>query len=386
MMTKHRRPVNRLLLGSCFAALLALAAPSAAQEQAAPAEAESSTDATTDPAGAPDLLEPNEIDALVAPVVLYPDPLLSLVLQASITPLDLVEAERFLSRREKDPALTPDTDWDESVVGLLNYPELVSSMSEYLDWTQLLGTAVVEQIDAVQASIQVLRLAAVDRGILVSNDVQKVVETDGVVMVAPASKDTMSVPQYDPVELLAALTPAEEVPPATDAAGTTVIVNVQQPSTLAAPPAAEPEAAAPAEPPAEAPPPAEPAPAAVAAAAPTPTYYAEPTYAAPPPPVSYGAPQSTFWSTAATFAGGAAVGGLLGYVWGDDNDNDNDDGWDDVEDAIRDLDDDDWDDFVDRIDDDDFDQAVDRLNDRDWDEVRAGRDVEHLRQHDRGRQ
>ena len=82
---------------------------------------------------------------------------------------------------------------------------------------------------------------------------------------------------------------------------------------------------------------------------------------------------------AATFAGGAAVGGLLGYVWGDDdndNDNDNDDGWDDVEDAIRDLDDDDWDDFVDRIDEDDFDQAVDRLNDRDWDEVRrAGRDV-----------
>jgi hypothetical protein len=66
------------------------------------------------------------------------------------------------------------------------------------------------------------------------------------------------------------------------------------------------------------------------------------------------------------------VAGLLGYVWGDD-DNDNDDGWDDVEDTIRDLDDDDWDDFVDRIDEDDFDQAVDRLNDRDWDEVRAGR-------------
>ena len=101
-------------------------------------------------------------------------------------------------------------DWDPSVVGLLNYPQLIGSMSEYLDWTQLLGTAVVEQIDAVQASIQVLRLAAVDRGILVSSEVQKVVETDGVVMIAPASKDQMSVPQYDPVELLAALTPAED--------------------------------------------------------------------------------------------------------------------------------------------------------------------------------
>ena len=66
------------------------------------------------------------------------------------------------------------------------------------------------------------------------------------------------------------------------------------------------------------------------------------------------------------------MGGLLGYAWGED-DGDNDDGWDDVEDAIRDLDDDDWDNFVDQIDDDDFDQAVDRLNDRDWDEVRAGR-------------
>ena len=66
------------------------------------------------------------------------------------------------------------------------------------------------------------------------------------------------------------------------------------------------------------------------------------------------------------------MGGLLGYAWGDDDDDDNDnsDGWDDVEDAIRDLDDDDWDDFVDRIDEDDFDDFVDRLDDRDWDDAR----------------
>ncbi len=97
---------------------------------------------------------------------------------------------------------------------------------------------------------------------------------------------------------------------------------------------------------------------------------------APPPPVAYGAPQSTFWSFGCDLRGGAAVGGLLGYVWGDDTHNDNDDGWDDVEDAIRDLDDEDWDDFVDRIDEDDFDRAVNRLNDRDGGTMRqGGRDV-----------
>ena len=132
------------------------------------------------------------------------------------------------------------------MVGLLNYPELVGSMSEYLDWTQLLGTAVVEQIDAVQASIQILRLAAVDRGILVSNEVQKVVETDGVVMVAPASKDTDVGAAVRPGRAAgrADARPRRCRPPRTAAGGTTVIVNVEQPATAPAePPPAEPEAA-----------------------------------------------------------------------------------------------------------------------------------------------
>ncbi len=373
----------RLRAGCCIFTLMSFSGgfPVLAQtaDPATPAEETSAAadpEDTIDPGT--DVLEPNEIDALVAPVVLYPDPLLSLVLQASITPLDVVEAERFLAKREKDPSLTPDPDWDSSIVGLLNYPELVGSMSEYLDWTQLLGTAVIEQTDAVQASIQILRSGALDRGILVSNEVQNVVETDGVVMIAPASADQISVPQYDPVELLAALTPAEEPALPEEAGnGTTVVVNIQQPPPAepAVPPAGDATVTA------AAPSAAEPAPAAPTASAAAPTYYAEPqpTYMAAPPPVSYAAPQSSFWSTAATFAGGAAVGGLLGYVIGDDNDNNNnnDDGWDEVADAIRDLDDNDWDDFVDRVDRNDFDRAVRRLDDRDWEDVRdqRGRNV-----------
>ena len=82
-----------------------------------------------------------------------------------------------------------------------------------------------EGVDAGQASIQTLRLAAIDRGIVVSNEVQEVVEADGVVMIAPASKDQMSVPQYDPVELLAALTPADEVPSVEMPASGTIVVG-----------------------------------------------------------------------------------------------------------------------------------------------------------------
>lgn len=361
-MTTIGRRWRELMLGTCLAALLCGVPPAQAQEQAPAAETDAANDAAVE------FLEPDEIDALVAPVVLYPDPLLALVLQASIAPLDLVEAERFLLRREKDPSLEPDPDWDSSVVGLLNYPELVGSMSEYLDWTQLLGGAVVDQLDAVQASIQDIRGAALAQGILASNAQQKVVVVDDLVVIAPVDKSTISVPQYDPVLLLAALTPADEVvadePEVTVSLTGTPPVEVAPEAPASRP---EPPPAAATEPTPEPAP--EPAPVAAAPAAvpaPAPTYYAEPapTYAAPPPPISYAAPQSTFWSSAATFAGGAAIGGLLGYAWGDDNnDNNNDDGWDEVADAIRDLDDNDWDDFVDRIDDGDFDNIRGRNRD-----------------------
>ena len=72
----------------------------------------------------------------MAPVALYPDPILALVLQASTLPLQVVQAERFLDRRAKDSSLQPDPDWDKSIIGLLNYPRQVQSMAEYIDWTE----------------------------------------------------------------------------------------------------------------------------------------------------------------------------------------------------------------------------------------------------------
>jgi len=96
------------------------------------------------PAGAPaaPLLSPEELQALVGRVALYPDDLLALVLPASTTPLDIVKGQRFLGQYEKNKELKPDPAIAEPVINLLTYPEVVTLMSNDLDWTEALGQAV----------------------------------------------------------------------------------------------------------------------------------------------------------------------------------------------------------------------------------------------------
>jgi Protein of unknown function (DUF3300) len=71
----------------------------------------------------------------VAPVALYSDLVLVLALQASLAPFDIWQADRFLTQCAEDPSLLPDQGWDESLIGLLNYPTVVRTMSADLDWT-----------------------------------------------------------------------------------------------------------------------------------------------------------------------------------------------------------------------------------------------------------
>jgi hypothetical protein len=289
----------------------------------------------------------DDLTALVAPVALYPDPLLSVILQASTLPLQVVQAERFLHKRAKDPSLKPDPDWDPSILALANYPQLVEAMSEYVDWTEELGNAVLDRLEDVQVAIQELRWAAYTQGILKSDEALAVTAEGNVIAIEPAKDDAIRIPKYDPEALLAALEPVEEAPAAAVPAQPAATPAPAQapaapaPAAATAPPAPAPPAPAPV---AEAP--VAPAPAAVdpAAYAAAPAYAPAPTYAAA-PVVSYSEPQSSFWSGTATFLGGAAVGGLLGYMLADDDDDDDDDDggcnkycWDD------DWDGDDWDD------------------------------------------
>jgi len=107
-------------------------------------------------AASPDIpLTPEELEQLVARIALYPDDLIAIVLPASTNPLQIVQADRYLTKRKADPKAPLDDKWDDAVKTLLNYPEIVTMMSGDLDWTAALGEAVVadqgEVLEAVQA-------------------------------------------------------------------------------------------------------------------------------------------------------------------------------------------------------------------------------------------
>ncbi|RVG42226.1 DUF3300 domain-containing protein, partial [Sinorhizobium meliloti] len=133
----------------------------------------------------PPLLTEDELEVLVARIALYPDELVALISSASLYPLQIVEAERFLEQKKADKDLQPKEGWDDSVISLLNYPEVVKMMSDDLDWTQALGGALAYQQKDVLVAIQTLRDKAVADGVIKTDDKVKVVnEGDNVVIQA----------------------------------------------------------------------------------------------------------------------------------------------------------------------------------------------------------
>ncbi len=107
------------------------------------------------------LLSDAQLDALVSPIALYPDALLSQILIASTYPLEVVQADRWMqdNKKLKSDALKAAVDqqgWDDSVKSLVATPDVLDMMSQKLDWTQKLGDAVLAQqpdvMDALAAS------------------------------------------------------------------------------------------------------------------------------------------------------------------------------------------------------------------------------------------
>jgi hypothetical protein len=144
------------------------------------------------------LLSAVDLDELVGPIALYPDDLLAIVLPASAYPLQIVDAARFLEAVKTDPSLQPDPEWDDSVVALLNYPEVVELLNEDIDWTWRLGEAVVAQQADVVATIEAFRDRAYAAGNLKSDDYQNVTHDNGVIEITPVSEDVIYVPYYEP--------------------------------------------------------------------------------------------------------------------------------------------------------------------------------------------
>lgn len=143
-----------------------------------------------------------ELDRLLAPIALYPDSLLSHVLIAATYPLEVVQAERWISQRDhlsSQQALeqAADQGWDASVVALVGTPEVLKQMSADLEWTQAIGEAFLSQQDEVLARVQLLRDNAFTAGNLRSNKQVRVERDDNVIVIENVRREIVYVPYYD---------------------------------------------------------------------------------------------------------------------------------------------------------------------------------------------
>lgn len=201
--------------------LMALASPASAQTADNPPTPGTQARLASQPAPTADLLKPEQIEALVAPIALYPDELLANVLAASTYPLEVVQADRWLKERKtlKGDALKTGVDkqsWDDSVKALASTPEVLTMMSDKLEWTQKLGDTFLAQQPDVMDAIQRLRTKAYDNKKLVTTKQQKVSvqtqENKQVVVIEPAEPGTMYVPYYEPATVYGAW-PYTDYPP-----------------------------------------------------------------------------------------------------------------------------------------------------------------------------
>jgi hypothetical protein len=160
------------------------------------------------PQGQASTIPPDQLDSLVAPIALYPDPLLAQVLAASTYPLEIIQLQQWLESNKnlKDKALADAVakqPWDPSVQALAALPDVVNRLANDIQWTSDLGNAFLAQQSDVMDAVQRMRKNAQDKGNLQSNEQQKVetrvVESKSVIVVEQANPQVVYVPSYDPV-------------------------------------------------------------------------------------------------------------------------------------------------------------------------------------------
>jgi hypothetical protein len=185
--------------------------------------------------GAPAPFKPEELEQLVAPIALHPDPLLAQVLMASTYPMEVVQAARFV---KDNPDLKGDQlnealkqyPWDDSVKSLTTFPQVLTMMNEKLDWLQKLGDAFLAQQQDLMAAIQRLRARAQAEGQLKSTPQQNVIVEPAaspstapvaapptaqgppppptIIRIEPANPQVVYVPSYDPTVVYGSFPPA----------------------------------------------------------------------------------------------------------------------------------------------------------------------------------
>jgi uncharacterized protein DUF3300 len=189
---------RNLMRGVIFVTAIgvALPPPSLAQPKPVPAAQVGATEFNVE-----------QLDAMLAPIALYPDELLTQTLMASTYPLQVVAASRWLEKGDyqnlKEDALTKaleSENWDPSVKSLVPFPQVIAMMNDNLESTQQLGYAVATQQAAVLDSIQRLRRQAQKAGSLKTTEQQRVVVQEDTVVIQPADPATVYVPVYNPTQ------------------------------------------------------------------------------------------------------------------------------------------------------------------------------------------
>jgi hypothetical protein len=149
------------------------------------------------PAPETPLRAPAELDQLLGPIALYPDPLIAEILPASTLPSEIVMAERYMNDGG-DTNQIASQGWDPSVQALAHYPAVLKWMDDNLAWTTQLGQAFETQQGDVMDAIQRLRGEAQNLGNLPNTPQETVDNDNGDIEIEPANPDEMYVPDYPP--------------------------------------------------------------------------------------------------------------------------------------------------------------------------------------------
>jgi hypothetical protein len=145
-----------------------------------------------------------DIDAIVAPIALYPDALVAQILAGATYPDQITEADKWLKSNAnlKGDALMQAVNqqpWDPSVKALTEFPSVLDNMANNLSWTSALGDVSYNQQADVMAAIQRLRKQAKDAGNLKSTSQMTVVQqSPQTIVIQPANPQVVYVPTYNP--------------------------------------------------------------------------------------------------------------------------------------------------------------------------------------------
>jgi uncharacterized membrane protein YgcG len=149
----------------------------------------------------------DQLDSLVAPIALYPDPLLAQTLAASTYPLEIIQLQQWMGKNKtlKGKALTEAVEkqnWDPSVQAMATFPDVVKLLADSIAWTSDLGNAFLAQQADVMDAVQRMRAKANSAGKLKTSQEQKVetkqVEGKTVVVIEQTNPQVVYVPSYDP--------------------------------------------------------------------------------------------------------------------------------------------------------------------------------------------